>query len=181
MEFLLNLDLSVFYFINHFISNSFFDKLMPYITEIDNWYLVYIFLFSWLFWKGGKNGRIAGVAIILAIILTDQVNSSFLKELFDRTRPCHSLSDVHLLVTCGAGKSMPSSHAANNFALALILSYFFRQYRYVYYSIATFIAISRVYVGVHYPADVIVGAFVGTTISLILVLIIQKFFKFQRT
>lgn len=181
MDFLLNLDLSIFYFINHTMSNILFDKFMPFITEISNWYLVYIFLLSWLIWKGGKNGRIAAMTIIAAILLTDQINSSLLKELFDRIRPCHVLSDVRLLISCGGGYSMPSSHAANNFSLAVILSYFYRQYRYVYFSLATLIALSRVYVGVHYPSDILIGALVGTVISIFLILFIRKIFKYQRT
>jgi undecaprenyl-diphosphatase len=179
-EFLLNIDLVVFYFINHTITNNFLDKLMPFITEIRNWYLVYIFLFTWLFWKGGKKGRIAAITLIIAIILSDQISSHILKELFSRTRPCQALDNVRLLVTCGSGKSFPSSHAVNNFVAATILSYFYKQYKIIYFSIASLMALSRVYVGVHYPSDIIAGALLGFLVAWLLIYMLKKNLKIYK-
>jgi undecaprenyl-diphosphatase len=176
IEFLQNVDLQLFYWINHSWSNGFFDKLMPFITETDSWILVYLVGFYVLFFKTGKTGRIAGLALILTIIATDQFNSSVLKELFGRLRPCHTLPDVNLLVGCGGGKSMPSSHAANNFAAATVIVYYFRKNYAIFYSVAVLVALSRVYVGVHYPSDIMVGAFVGTSIGLSISYLVSKGF-----
>jgi len=177
IDFFVHIDTLVFYLINVTIANPILDSVMPYITELKHWYLVYIILFTWLFWKGGKNGRIAALSLILAIALTDQINSFVLKDIFGRIRPCATLENINLLISCGAGKSFPSSHAANSFAAATILSFYFRQYKYSYLLIAALISFSRVYVGVHYPADVIAGGFVGFAIAFIMVKIIKLYYR----
>lgn len=177
-EILQNIDTQVFYLINNGLSNKILDKIMPFITEVDSWVLVYLVGFYYLFFKSGRNGRIAGVALILTIIATDQINSSILKELVGRIRPCHVLPNVNLLVDCGGGKSFPSSHAANNFAAATVIILFFRKYHYFFYSIAALVALSRVYVGVHYPIDITVGAFVGLLIAIIMSYSTKSLFEF---
>lgn len=114
------------------------------------------------------------MTLALTILATDQLNSSVIKELIERIRPCHTLGDVRLLVDCGGGKSMPSSHAANNFAAALVLSIFFRRETLLFFFIAVLMALSRVYVGVHYPADIIVGAVVGLLMATIVTFIVTR-------
>ena len=99
----------------------------------------------------------------------DEFNSFLLKDLFSRLRPCQVLDNVRLLMPCGGGKSFPSSHAANNFAAAVVLSYFYKQYKWVYFSFAITISYSRVYVGVHYPFDVFGGIIFGVGIGLLFV------------
>lgn len=177
-EFLQNIDTVIFYWINHGWSNSFFDRLMPFITEVDSWILIYLLGFYILFFKTGKTGRIAGIALILTIVATDQLNSSVIKELAGRLRPCHSLPDVNLLVGCGGGKSFPSSHAANNFAAATVITYFFRKNYIFFYSVAGLVALSRVYVGVHYPVDITAGAAVGLIAGFCISYLVEKSFEF---
>ncbi len=167
MEALLDFDTWLFYAINHGLSNSLFDRFFPFITEVRHWIMLYIAGFVVLFWKGGRRGILIGIAIILTIAITDQLNSSFLKEFIGRIRPCHVLPDVNLLVNCGGGKSFPSSHAANNFALAYILSVFFFRHRFLFFTIAFLMAFSRVYTGVHYPFDAVGGAFVGLGVGML--------------
>ncbi len=174
MDFLTNLDTSLFYFLNGDIANSLFDKVMPFITEPKSWTIAYIFLFGWLFWKGGKQGRIAAVTLIVAIVLADQLSSSVIKELVQRVRPCKELADVRMLVPCSSGLSFPSSHAANTFAGAVILSYYFRHYTWVYFTAAAAISFSRIYVGVHYPFDVLGGALLGAAIGIGLIMAIRR-------
>ena len=176
IDFLINIDVFLFYFINNNLANPVFDGIMPFITNVQHWFLLYIALFAWLFWKGGKNGRIAAVTLLVTIILSDQINSSLLKELFVRVRPCNALTHVRLLVDGCGGFSMPSSHAVNNFAAATVLAYFFRQYKIVYFSIAIAMAFSRVYVGVHYPFDVLVGALTGFLIGFGILQIVKTFY-----
>ncbi len=174
MEFITNIDTTLFYFFNGVIANSLFDRIMPFITENKHWVLVYITLFVWLFWKGGRTGRIAGLLLILGLVTADQLSSSVIKELAGRIRPCHDLPDVRLLVSCGAGKSFPSSHAANTFFGAVVLSYYYRHYMWVYFSIAAAVSFSRIYCGVHYPLDILGGAVLGSSIGLGLIYISRK-------
>jgi undecaprenyl-diphosphatase len=176
IDYLIQFDTQLFHLINSGLSNPFFNSVMPFVTDLKNWYITYIILFGYLFIKGGKNGRIAATTLIFAIILTDQISSMFIKELVGRLRPCITLENINLLVSCGAGKSFPSSHAANSFATATILSYFYPQYKHYLYSIATVICFSRVYVGVHYPSDVIGGAFIGFLIASIILFFLKLYY-----
>lgn len=168
LDSLIQIDIAIFRLINSGISNPFFDSIMPFLTNTDNWILVYIFLFGWLLWKGGKKGRILAILLIFSILITDQVCSQLIKEFVGRLRPCRSIDNIILLVDCGPGKSFPSSHAANNFAAAFLLANFYKQYTWVYFSFASLIALSRVYIGVHYPLDIFAGALIGFFIGYLL-------------
>jgi undecaprenyl-diphosphatase len=106
--------------------------------------------------------------------LTDQVSSIFLKDWIGRIRPCATLSGVHLLVACGAGKSMPSSHAANCFGQAALFGLLYVQARWPLVIFASLVALSRVFVGVHYPGDVLVGTMVGLMIGLIVAWVFRR-------
>jgi undecaprenyl-diphosphatase len=165
----------LFYAINHGWANPIFDKMMPFITQVDSWLLLYLLGFYILLFRAGRAGRVAAVALILTIVASDQINSSFIKELVGRIRPCHVLDDVRLLVPCGGGKSFPSSHAVNNFAAAVVLFSFFRREAFILFFVASLMALSRVYVGVHYPLDIIAGATFGTIIALIVTYIVRYF------
>jgi len=163
-EFLYSIDKAVFFFINQTISNPILDRLMPFLTDLNKHKVtiaVFIILWLWLMVKGGKTGRTAGILLVLSIGISDQLSSSVLKNLFCRIRPCHALEGVRLLVDCGSGYSFPSSHAVNNFAGATILSHYYRRYSWGWFSLASLIALSRPYIGVHYPSDIAGGAAIG--------------------
>lgn len=168
LKILLAYDTKIFYFINHSMQNWLFDILMPILTDLNHIRVVVvaaIAIMLWMLIRGKSNVRLAAILLILAVALSDQLNSFVLKFLFARPRPCHVLSDVHLLVGCGAGFSFPSSHAANNFAGAFVLAYCIPRFRWWFWSFAGIIAFSRVYVGVHYPLDVLAGALEGILIG----------------
>ena len=174
LEFLYQIDVKLLYFINHTLSNSFFDKLFPFITDVKNWYIAYLILFLILIIKGGRIGRIAAVAVILLIVVTDQFNSFFLKSLFGRIRPCNIFSDLNVLVTCTEAFSFPSSHAVNNFGAAMFFTKIFPKYKWSLFIVAALLAFSRPYVGVHYPSDAIGGAIIGMIFGYIFAYIVIK-------
>jgi undecaprenyl-diphosphatase len=169
-EFLYSIDKSVFIFCNQTIANSFFDLAMPFLTDLNkNWYGLTLFGLLWalLMWKGGKKGRILGLLIIPLIVMSDQLCSNVIKNIFLRPRPCHIVNGIpvvehiRLLVDCGSGFSFPSSHASNNFAVATLFSFYYRRWAWAWLTFATIIGFSRISVGVHYPSDVIGGALFG--------------------
>jgi undecaprenyl-diphosphatase len=167
-EFLLGLDRSLFYFCNQNLRNWLFDAFLPFLTDLNRKPLALVvagFLWLLLLIKGGRAGRIAALLLIPTVVISDQLSSSVLKFLIERVRPCHELSNVHLLVGCGSGYSFPSSHAVNNFAAALVLAYFLPRWTWAFFTFAAVVAFSRVYVGVHYPSDVLGGAAIGMLIG----------------
>jgi undecaprenyl-diphosphatase len=165
MDFLLNIDTNLFYFINVDLANSLFEDFFPFITDIKNWYLLILCGLLWCIVKDGTRGRLFVPAIILAILISDQVSSELIKEAVARPRPCHTLDDINLLVNCGRGYSFTSSHAANSFMAATFISSFYKKYAWAMYTMAGLIAFSRVVVGVHYPLDIVCGTIVGLTLG----------------
>jgi len=78
---------------------------------------------------------------------------------------------IHMLVNCGSGRSFPSSHAVNNFAVATLFSTYYRRWRWWFFSWATLVALSRPAVGVHYPSDILGGAAIGVCVALAVILL----------
>lgn len=164
IEFLYSLDKAIFFFINNTLSNPFLDWLMPLLTDLNKQkpaVVIVAVFWIWLMIKGGRTGRVAGIILVLTIVVSDQLNSALLKSVFSRLRPCHVLQNVRLLVDCGSGFSFPSSHAVNNFAGATVLTHYYRKYAWGWFSFASLVALTRPYVGVHYPSDILGGALVG--------------------
>ncbi len=134
---------------------------MPFITARPYLFFVPFVLYFLIFRKAPIRESLLYLTIcLIAVGMSDGVGS-ILKTIFERPRPCQVLDGVNLLVGCGKSFSFPSNHAANAFSLSAGLSYFFKGAHIPLYLIAGVIAFSRVYVGVHYPSDVVFGAVVG--------------------
>jgi undecaprenyl-diphosphatase len=174
IDVLYQIDVAILYFLNQTIANPVFDKFFVFITDVKNWYLTYIVLFLICFFKGGRIGKLACGFMILLIITSDQISSHFLKNLFERVRPCNVLPDLRTLLGCSGTLSFPSSHAVNNFAAAAFFAKIFPKYKWVLFISAFCVAISRPYLGLHYPSDTLGGAIIGFVIGYIFALIVIK-------
>jgi len=154
-----NPDTLIFSFINRDLQNTLFDVTMPFIT--DKPYLLFLPFLGWFFLKGRKKALIVMALGFASLALSDWT-SDILKHIFERPRPCNVLEGVHLLVGCSSSYSMPSSHASNVFSFGIPFFIFFKnRARYALLIVALLVALSRVYVGVHYPSDVIAGGLLG--------------------
>lgn len=168
MDTLYSLDVWLFRTGNQTLNNPLFDLFFPIITSQVIIVPLYCIGLAFVAWKGGKQGRIMIVLMVLGVILTDQ-SLIYIKEVFQRLRPCHTLPDVRLLVPCGSGLSFPSAHAANNAGAAFILGFFYPRQKYYWFIWAGLVAYSRVYCGVHYPSDIVGGMVYGMIVSFILI------------
>ena len=160
---LAQLDLAIF----HAVNSSDTPWLDALFTTASNQGVGLVALCLLLGWIGYRQRRAALanlLALGLAVALSDFVGSHVLKPWFGRVRPCFALpagSFRPLLSAANVG-SMPSLHAANSFAVALILTLIDKRLAWAAYPIATLVALSRVYGGVHWPSDVLGGALWGT-------------------
>ncbi|HCQ29171.1 MAG TPA: phosphatase PAP2 family protein [Flavobacteriales bacterium] len=161
-------DVSLFLWLNQFHS-PFFDTLFGWITYKFTWIPLYA-LFLYLFIKQYRKQSVwLIIGAVLAVVLADQISVNAFKEVFQRYRPCHNLeikNMVHIINNhCGGKYGFVSSHAANTFAIAVYmlksLSFFHKKWKYLLIFWAVLVSYSRIYVGVHYPADVFAGALLG--------------------
>ena len=179
---LVEIDRSVFYLINSRFQNPVFDFLMPLITDVKQWKIPVVFLlwvglglrFVFPLLKGGtlddgaedlartlKRGTVVLLMLAIGVGAGDAATHRLLKPLFGRIRPCAVLHGVNLLASCNHSFSLPSGHAVNSVALAVILGSMYPRLTPVVVLLAFLVCYSRVYVGVHYPLDVVAGALVG--------------------
>ena len=173
METLLHWDAVLFQFINGSLSNVLFDAVLPWCRERWVWAPLYLFVavFSWT--NFGRRGWWVVLGIGAAVALADFTSSRLIKKNVQRLRPCNDpamAAHVHLRVpSCGSGYSFTSSHAANHFAVSVFLIGMFgrlsRRVRPVLLAWAGTIALAQVYVGVHYPGDVLCGAALGVAVG----------------
>ena len=175
LEFLIELDKSLFILINKWLANPVTDAIMPFITNDNGLRVVFGVILILLLWFGDKKLRVLALFCGLTLLATDQLTANFLKHLIERARPCHTFDEINLLVDCGAGFSMPSAHAANTFGQAILVGAQVKWARWPLLTYAFLVAISRIFVGMHYPADIIFGAIVGILIALILTFLFNKF------
>jgi len=165
---LLDWDKSTFQGINSGLANPFFDSVMPLVRNPFFWTPVYVFFAAFLI----VNYRMKGVYIILFAVLTfaitDQLSAHLLKGHFLRLRPCQDPSlafIVRSLVPCGAGSSFPSTHATNHFGISVFLIVVLRKRMawIVPFALtwAALVSFAQIYVGLHFPVDIIFGATLG--------------------
>jgi len=172
------IDVSVLIFVNKTLRLGVLDPIMVFIT--NRGYILALFVVIGLIFKDKKSALIASALGLASVLLTDWV-SHIIKHMVERPRPFYELPELDVLTGRGRSFSMPSNHASNAFAFILPFYFFVRsRLRHLLLFIAVLIAYSRLYVGVHYPSDVIVGAGLGSALSILVVIYYKAVSKIER-
>jgi len=170
---LYGVDRTIFLLINRTLQNPIFDHLMPALSNKWLGFLVVVAVVPGLLMRYGRRVWPVIALAVLAVALSD-LGSAFLKHAVQRVRPCHVIAEVHLLAGCTRSFAMPSNHASNMFALAGVVGSLLPGWRWVLLPLAGGVAYSRVYLGVHYPSDVLIGAICGFAIGCGLALVARR-------
>jgi len=181
-----NLDFKLFSKINGEWHNSFFDIFLPFLRQSYLWIPLYFFLgiFAPLNFK--RNGWYWSFFFLLTAILSDYVSSTLIKGTVLRLRPCQDpviMEHVRLLVnSCPGNSSFTSSHAVNHFAAAMFIFTTFKEAVSKWWALlfvwAFVISYTQVYVGVHFPGDVVGGAVLGLIIGFFSAKVFNKYIGF---
>ena len=156
-----DVDRALFYWINGGLQNGLLDWLIPIITDPYSWGPLMFLFAAALILMDPKKGVMVIVLSVAAVALSDMITHQVFKAYFERVRPCGSLPDVHLLVGCTNSYSLPSSHVVNSFTLSVVMSWHYRKLMIPIMACALLVAFSRIYVGVHFPTDVLAGMIIG--------------------
>jgi undecaprenyl-diphosphatase len=171
-------DTQLLVFVNHRMANPLFDVLMPALS-LQGYLLVAPLLLYLIVlstnrtdqqWKRHLAITIGTIIISCLAVYVSGFAEDWLKSVIGRVRPCRAMDDLRLILPCPNSNSMPSGHAISSFAFATPLFYMsqnilamrWRSYPLI---LASLIAFSRIYLGVHYPTDVLAGAVLGGTVG----------------
>ncbi len=168
LEQILEWDKKLFLAIHDGWSSNVLDTIMPILRNPLFWIPVYAFLLYFSIRKFGRNGLLWCLALIVVFGLTDFTSASILKPYFNRLRPCNEpmlQQFIHDVVSCGSGKSFPSSHSSNHFGISFFIIFtlgrLFNWMKIPAILWAVVVVVAQVYVGVHYPLDILGGLLLG--------------------
>lgn len=172
MELIQNLDNYILLIIKKYVKNRYLDRLMPVITRLGNLGAVWFMIATILLLH--KPYRIIGGLVLITLAVSTIIGEGIVKHLVRRIRPFYDKNEINLLIAKPISYSFPSGHTLSSFAVAEILSTYFTKYKFIFMCIAFLIAISRIYLFVHYPTDIIAGVVIGLICSNLVLNIFQK-------
>lgn len=173
-DFLWDLDKSIFISINSIPHNLLLDSIFSFFSAGSFWVILWIFLAFFYIVNFGRKNIAVLIALLVAVVLTAISVNLIFKNLFGRVRPFYTLPAVIEIGSHTSSASFPSSHATFSFAAAYILTSIHKKRGLYFYLTAFLISISRIYLGKHYPSDLIAGGLMGLLLGFISVLISKK-------
>lgn len=178
---ILHFDYWLFSKINQQWTNSFFDHVFPFLRESEIWIPFYLFLLVFITLNFRVKGWWWAAALIMTAIISDLVSSSLIKQNIIRLRPCRNpymADSIRVLVKyCPISSSFTSSHACNHFAVATFIFCTLQKtskWWALVFAWAFFISYAQVYVGVHYPLDVVCGGIIGSLVGYAMSIFFRK-------
>ena len=177
LKILIEIDTAILLFINQNLSNPIFDYIMPKFDDPKNWIPLILFIWIYSAVKDKKNRLKLIILVPLVILLCDQIGG-LIKDFHLRDRPWFALgTDVinHLGKATGRHLSFPSNHALNISGISFLFSDIYPNYKKYFWLIALVIMYSRIYIGVHYPLDVVCGCILGMLISFTIIKLWEKY------
>jgi len=164
------LDSWLFFLINQSWHRPWLDAIMVHLSGETLWVSLFVAVLLWAFYLKNWPAVITCLLVAVAMGLSDAFAYNVLKPFFGRLRPCHELETVRIVAGCGGRMSFPSNHAANGMAAVMTLWFagYLRWARPLLFLIVL-VGFSRVYLGVHYPGDILFGFVVGTLMAVIVV------------
>lgn len=168
MDSIINLDEHIFLFINKTLSSDVLDAFLIPIRHKLFWIPLYLFIVFFVSLNFKREKWLIYACFGLTILFSDTISSKVIKKSVERARPCHvQRLESNIKVPCSYGFSFTSSHATNHFAIGTFLFFFFSFWkrRWLWLLWAGMISFAQVYVGVHYPFDVLAGGIIGVLIG----------------
>lgn len=183
IDWLIGIDRELFILINAKWTSTFLDDMMPMIRNRNTWFPLYIIILSVGIYKLKWKFIPWLLCIILAVAFADGISSHIFKPFFGRMRPCNELSPVFdemilRLKRCSGHNSFTSSHAANHMAIASFIFFAcssqYKKVLWIFFFWVLIICWAQIYVGVHYPLDILGGLMIGFLTALFS----TKFYRF---
>lgn len=176
-------DRAVFNLVNNELTNPFFDWLMPLLRISYVWAPLYLFIIVFAIQNFKWKGVWWIVFFLATVALADMVGTNVFKHNFYRVRPCNDVElfpHLRLLVVCPSGYGFTSNHAANHFGMATFIfltsRHLFKKWAWIAFLWAGSICYAQIYVGIHYPGDIIGGATLGVSFAFLNAYLFRKFF-----
>jgi undecaprenyl-diphosphatase len=166
LDALLGWDERIFRLLNGNWLNPILDRLLPFATDAGNFILPFVVAAIVIVLVGRVRGLRFLVLAVVSVVAADAIGTHIFKYSFLRARPCIALADVRLLVGCTKLPSFPSNHAVNASVLATLISLYMPRLCLPATALAILVGYSRIYVGVHYPLDVLAGSVLGIIVAL---------------